>query len=222
MKKLVFAAITRFLLGVFLTGLLIFLPAGTFSYFQGWLFVGVLFVPMFFAGIVMAFKCPELLQKRLNIEEKQKEQGTVVKLSALIFAVSFVLSGLGVRLDWYVLSKNVCFAACAFFLISYVLYAEVLRENKYLSRTVEVQENQTVVSTGLYGVVRHPMYAVTVIMFLTMPLILGSVYGFLALLPYPFIIAVRIKHEEKLLENELAGYTQYKQKVKYRLLPFVW
>lgn len=220
--KLFLAAITKFLLGVALVGILIFLPAGTFSYFNGWLLMGILFVPMFLAGIVMMFKNPDLLKSRLNAKEKQQEQNFVVKLSGLMFLSGFIVAGLGVRFGWYALPKLVVIVAAVVFLVAYILYAEVLRENTYLSRTIEVQENQKVIDTGLYGIVRHPMYSVTLLLFLSMPLVLGSVYAFLLFLAYPFIIAKRIKHEEEFLEKELNGYCEYKQKVKYRLIPFVW
>lgn len=220
--KLFIEAITKFLLGVILLALLIFLPAGTFSFFNGWLLMGVLFAPMFFAGLVMMFKNPELLRKRLNAKEEQKEQDLVVKLSGLMFLAGFVVAGLGVRFNWYTLPKWAVITSASVFVMAYMLYAEVLRENTYLSRTVEVQENQKVIDTGLYALVRHPMYSVTLLLFLSMPLVLGSVYAFLIFLVYPFIIAVRIKNEEDFLEKELEGYTEYKQKVKYRLVPFVW
>ena len=220
--QLFLGAIMKFLLGVALVGLLIFLPAGTFSYFNGWLLMGILFVPMFFAGIVMMFKNPNLLRSRLDAKEKQQEQSLVVKLSGLMFLAGFVLAGLGVRFRWYVLPTGVVIGAAVVFLIAYILYAEVLRENTYLSRTIEVQENQKVIDTGLYGVVRHPMYSVTLLLFLSMPIVLGSVYSFLVFLAYPFIIAKRIQHEEKFLEEELDGYREYKQKVRYRLIPFIW
>lgn len=220
--KLFFSAVLKFLLGVLLVGLLIFLPAGTFSFFGGWLFMGILFVPMFFGGIVLIFKNPELLKKRLNAKEKQKEQDTVVKLCGLMFLLGFIVAGLGFRFEWYMLPKSVSVTFAVIFLLAYILYAEVLRENVYLSRTIGVEENQKVIDTGLYSVVRHPMYSVTLILFLSMPLVLGSVYSFIIFLAYPFIIAKRIKAEEKLLEKELLGYKEYKLKVKYRLLPFVW
>ena len=221
-KKLFFQAIAKFLLGVILVGVFVFLPAGTLQYFQGWLFMGILFVPMFLAGIVMMFKNPDLLKKRLKAKEKQTEQDLVVKLSGLMFLTCFIMAGLNYRFDWYVLPKTVCVGAAAVFLIAYALYAEVLRENTFLSRTIEVQENQTVVDTGLYGIVRHPMYAVTLLLFLAMPLVLGSLISFVIFLAYPFLIAKRIKNEEALLEKELAGYKEYKTKVKYRLIPFIW
>lgn len=220
--KLFFGAIAKFLLGVILVGTLLFLPAGTLFFVRGWIFMGVLFLPMFAAGIVMMCKNPALLQSRLRAKEQHREQSLVVKLSGLMFVVGFVLAGLGHRFEWFTLPLWVTCAAAGVFLFAYVLYAEVLRENTYLSRTIEVQEGQTVVDTGLYGVVRHPMYSVTVLLFLSMPLILGSFYAFLVFLIYPFLIAKRIKGEEAFLEQELNGYCEYKQKVKYRLLPFVW
>lgn len=220
--KLFVGAITKFLLGVVLVGALIFLPAGTFSYFNGWLLMGILFVPMFLAGMIMMFKNPNLLKSRLNAKENIQEQRLVVKLSGLMFLVGFVLAGLGVRFHWYVLPTGVVIGAAVVFLIAYILYAEVLRENTYLSRTIEVQENQKVIDTGLYGIVRHPMYSVTLLLFLSIPIVLGSVYSFLIFLAYPFIIAKRIKYEEKFLEEELDGYLEYKQKVRYRLIPFIW
>ena len=220
--KLFIQAIIKFLLGVILVGLLIFLPAGTVSYANGWLLMGILFIPMFFAGIVMMFKNPELLKKRLNAKEKQQEQNMVVKLSGLMFLVGFILAGLGFRFGWDPLPKGVTIGAAVVFLIAYLLYAEVLRENTYLSRTIEVQEDQKVIDTGLYGIVRHPMYSATVLLFLSMPLVLGSLYSFLIFLAYPFIIAKRIVHEEAFLEKELSGYREYKQKVRYRLIPYIW
>ena len=220
--KLFIQAITKFVLGVVLVGLLIFLPAGTFLFPNGWIFMGILFVPMFLAGIVMMFKNPELLRKRLNAKEKQKEQSLVVKLSGLMFFVGFIVAGLGFRFEWYILPKGVIIGATVIFLVAYILYAEVLRENTFLSRTIEVQENQKVVDTGLYGMVRHPMYSITLLLFLSMPRVLGSIYSFLIFLAYPFIIAKRIKNEEEFLEKELVGYQEYKHKVKYRLIPFIW
>lgn len=220
--KLFFQAVTKFILGVVLVLILIFLPAGTFSYLNGWLFMAVLFVPMLLVGIVMIFKNPELLKKRLSAKEKQKEQNAVVKLSGLMFIAGFVVAGLGYRFEWYSLPTGVSIGGAVVFLVAYILYAEVLRENTYLSRTVEVQENQKVIDTGLYSVVRHPMYSATVLLFLAMPIVLGSIYSFFIFLLYPFIIAVRIQKEEELLEKELKGYREYKQKVKYRLIPFVF
>ena len=207
--KLFVQAITKFLIGIVLVGILIFLPAGTFSYLNGWLFMGILFIPMFCAGIVMMLKNPELLKKRLHAKEKQKEQNLVVKLSGLMFLLGFIVAGLGVRFEWYMLPNIVVFVSAAVFLLAYVLYAEVLRENTYLSRTIEVQDNQKVIDTGLYGIVRHPMYSATLLLFLTMPLVLGSIYSFIIFLAYPLIIAKRIKGEEEFLEKELAGYRDY-------------
>ncbi|MBR4078833.1 MAG: isoprenylcysteine carboxylmethyltransferase family protein [Christensenellaceae bacterium] len=220
--KLFFQAIFKFLLGVILVGLLIFLPAGSFRFFNGWLLMGILFLPMFLAGIVMMLRDPDLLKKRLNAKETEKEQRTVVKLSGLMFIAGFILAGLGFRFGWYILPKWTSIAAAAIFLAAYLIYAEVLRENTYLSRTIEVQENQKVIDTGLYSIVRHPMYSATLLLFLAMPLMLGSLYSLVIFLAYPFIIAKRIRNEEELLEKELIDYREYKQKVKYRLLPFIW
>jgi protein-S-isoprenylcysteine O-methyltransferase Ste14 len=220
--KLFFEAIIKFLFGVLLVGLLIFLPAGTLDYFGGLVLMGILFIPMFFAGIVMMIKNPALLRSRLDAKEKQKEQGAVVKLSGLMFLIGFILAGLGHRFGWYTLPKWVTLIGAALFLVAYILYAEILRENTYLSRTIEVRQGQKVVDTGLYSIVRHPMYSVTLLLFLSMPLVLGSIYSFIVFLFYPFIIAKRIKHEELFLEKELEGYIEYKEKVKYRLIPFIW
>ena len=221
-SNLFFQALTKFLLGVAILGLLIFLPAGSFHYWQGWLLMGILFVPMFIAGLVMMFKNPELLQKRLNAKEQEKEQKTVVVLSGLLFIVAFILAGLNWRFQWLVLPDWAVWMAAALFLVCYVLYAEVLRENTYLSRTIEVQEHQKVVDTGLYGVVRHPMYMATTILFLMMPLVLASPISFGIMLLYIPLIVKRIRNEETVLEQGLEGYSEYKQKVKYRILPFIW
>lgn len=221
-KKLFFSALVKFFLGILLVGILIFLPAGSLSFVNGWIFMGVLFIPIFLVGVLLMLKNPALLQKRLDAKESQKEQNLVIKLSGLMFIIGFVLPGLGYRFGWYTLPHPVTLTASAIFLIGYCLFAEVLRENTYLSRTIEVQENQTVIDTGLYGIVRHPMYTATLLMFLSMPLILGSLYSLAVFLSYPFIIVLRIKKEEVLLEKELDGYQEYKQKVKYRLIPFVW
>lgn len=221
-RSLFLQAFFKFALGVLLVGLLIFLPAGTLVYHNGWLLMSVLFIPIFAMGILLLVKNPELLKKRLDAKEKQKEQSLVIKLSGLMFIVGFVLPGLGYRFGWYTLPSSVSLVASAFFLLGYLFFAEVLRENTYLSRTIEVQENQTVVDTGLYGIVRHPMYASTLLLFLSMPLILGSLYSLAVFLAYPIMIALRIKNEEELLEKELEGYLEYKQKVKYRLIPFIW
>lgn len=220
--KLFFSAICKFLLGVILVGGLIFLPAGSWSFRNGWLLMGVLFVPMLAAGLVMMIKNPLLLQKRLQAKEKERDQNLVVKLSGLMFICGFLTAGFGHRFGWYTLPFAASVAASVGFGIGYLLYAEVLRENTYLSRTIEVQEGQKVIDTGLYGVIRHPMYSATLLLFLTMPLILGSVYAFLIFLAYPLIIMKRIRSEERLLERELPGYREYKKKVKYRLIPFVW
>ncbi len=221
-KKLFIEAIIKFSLGVVLVVVLIFLPAGTLCFFNGWLLMGLLFVPMFLAGIVMMFKNPSLLKKRLDAKENDREQDKVVKLSGLMFLVGFVVAGLDFRFGWLILPKSVVIIASILFLLAYLLYAEVLRENTYLSRTIEIQENQKVVSTGLYGIVRHPMYSATLLLFLSMPLVLGSLYAFIIFLAYPVLIIKRIKNEESFLEQNLDGYTEYKQKVKYRLIPFVW
>ncbi len=221
-KRLFLQALIKFICGILLVGLLVFLPAGTLSFFGGWLFMGTLFIPIFLAGIVMMIKSPDLLRKRLNAKEKEKEQDLVVKLSGLMFISGFVVAGLDFRFGWLPLPKRVSIGAAVIFLLSYLIYAEVMRENAYLSRTIEVQEGQKVVDTGLYGIVRHPMYSATLLLFLAIPLILGSLYSFLIFLCYPLIIAKRIRNEEELLEKELEGYSEYKSKVKYRLIPFIW
>lgn len=220
--KLFLSAIFKFLLGVDLVGALLFLPAGSFAYFNGWLFMGVLFVPMFIAGIVMMIKNPDLLKSRLDAKEKQKDQDLVVKLSGLMFLVGFIIAGLGYRFKWHTLPKTIVIIATILFLFAYVLYAVVLKQNTYLSRTIKVEENQKVVDTGLYGIVRHPMYSATLLLFLSIPLILGSIYSFIIFLSYPFIIVKRLNGEEELLEKELDGYKEYKQKVKCKLIPFIW
>lgn len=220
--KLFVQAILKFLLGAVLVGMLIFLPAGTFSFFGGWLLMGILFVPMFGAGIVMMVKNPGLLEKRLDAKEKLGEQQLVVKLSGLMFVAGFVLAGLNFRFSWYSLPRAASIGSAVVFLLAYVLYAEVMRENTYLSRTIEVQEGQKVIDTGLYGIVRHPMYSATLLLFLSIPLVLGSLYALPVFLAYPFIIAARIKSEEAFLKNELPGYGEYMKKVKYRLIPFIW
>ena len=215
-------ALGKFFFGVVLLGVLIFLPAGSFSYWQGWLLMGILFVPMFIAGLVMLAKNPDLLQKRLNAKEEEKEQKTVIALSGLLFIAAFVLAGLNWRFQWCVLPDWAVWVAAGIFLLSYLLYAEVLRENTYLSRTIEVQQGQKVVDTGLYGIVRHPMYMATTILFLAMPLVLGSPISFLVMLLYLPLIAKRIRNEEAVLSEGLEGYTDYMKKVKYRMIPFVW
>jgi protein-S-isoprenylcysteine O-methyltransferase Ste14 len=220
--KLFIGAISKFLLGVVLVGALIFLPAGTLSFFNGWLLMAILFVPMFCAGIVMMFKNPELLRKRLDAKEKQKEQGIVIKLSGLMFVVGFILAGLDFRYGWIKLPSWLPYIFAILFILGYILFGFVLKQNTYLSRTIKVEEGQTVVDTGLYGVVRHPMYMATLLMFLSMPLILGSLVSFFVFLMYPILIGIRAVNEEKLLEKELKGYKEYKQKVKYRIIPFIW
>lgn len=221
-KKLFFQAITKFTLGVCVVGLLLFLPAGSLEYWNGWLFMLILFIPMFVAGIVLMLKNPNLLKKRLDAKEQEAEQTIVVKLSGLMFLTGFIMAGFNFRFQWWVLPKIVSIIATICFFIAYLIYAEVLRENTYLSRTIEIQENQTVIDTGLYGIVRHPMYSATLLLFLSMPLVLGSLQAFLIFLSYPFFIVKRIKNEEEVLECGLQGYTDYKKRVKYRLLPFIW
>ena len=220
--KLLIEALTKFTCGLLLVGPLIFLPAGTLGYTYGWLFVGLLFVPMLIAGFVMRAKSPEFLKKRLDAKEKQGKQKGVVALSGLMFIAGFVVAGLDFRFGWSQMPLWVVIAAAVLFLVAYVLYAEVMRENAYLSRTIKVEEGQTVVDTGLYGIVRHPMYAVTILLFMMIPLVLGSWYALIAFAFYPAIIIVRLKDEEELLTKELPGYTDYKKKVKYRILPFIW
>jgi protein-S-isoprenylcysteine O-methyltransferase Ste14 len=220
--KLFLQAIAKFLLGVALVGVLIFLPAGTFAFPGGWLLMGILFVPMFAAGLIMMAKNPGLLKSRLKAKETQQDQDLVVKLSGLMFILGFIVAGLDFRFGWCPLPKGVMIGAAVAFLLAYGIYAEVLRENTYLSRTIQVQENQKVVDTGLYGIVRHPMYSATLLLFLSMPLVLGSLYAFVIFLAYPLIIAKRIKGEEAFLERELDGYGAYRKKVKYRLIPFIW
>ena len=220
--KLFFEAIVKFTCGLLLVGLLIFLPAGTLHYTYGWLLIGLLFGPMLIAGFVMLAKSPDFLKKRLDAKEKQGTQKGVVAFSGLMFIAGFVVAGLDYRFGWSKMPLWATITASLLFLIAYVLYAEVMRENAYLSRTVKVEEGQTVVDTGLYGIVRHPMYAVTILLFLMMPIVLGSWYALIAFAFYPVIIIVRLKDEEKLLTRELPGYEAYKQKVKYRIIPFIW
>jgi len=215
-------ALTKFICGFLLVGLLIFLPAGTFCYIFGWLFIGLLFVPMMIAGFVMLYKSPEFLKKRLEAKEKQRTQKGVVALSGLMFIVGFVLAGLDFRFGWSVMPVWATVTASVLFLVAYALYAEVMRENVYLSRTIKVEEGQRVVDTGLYGIVRHPMYATTILLFLVILLVLGSWYALIAYAFYPMVIIVRLKDEENLLTRELPGYDKYKQKVKYRIIPFIW
>ena len=220
--KLLMEALLKFACGLLLVGLLIFLPAGTLSYTYGWLLIGLLFAPMLIAGFVMLAKSPDFLAKRLDVKEKQGTQKGVVALAGLMFIAGFVVAGLDFRFGWSTVPTWVIIAASVLFLVAYALYAEVMRENAYLSRTIMVEEGQTVVDTGLYGVVRHPMYAVTILLFLMIPLVLGSWYALIVFAFYPAIIIVRLKDEEELLTKELAGYVEYKKKVKYRIIPFVW
>ena len=221
-KGLLKQALVKYFLGVIVLGVLIFLPAWSFRYWQGWLLMGILFVPMFVAGLVMLAKNPDLLRKRLNAKEQEEEQKTVVMMSGMLFIAAFVVAGLNWRFGWWVLPDWAVWVAAGLFLVSYLLYSEVLRENTYLSRTIEVQENQKVIDTGLYGIVRHPMYMVTTVLFLAMPLVLASPTSFIIMLGYIPMIAKRIKNEEKVLEEGLEGYAEYRKKVKYRILPFIW
>ena len=221
-KGLLTQALAKFFLGVILLGVLIFIPAWSFNYWQGWLLMGILFVPMFVAGLVMMAKNQDLLRKRLNAKEQEDEQKTVIKLSGMLFIAAFVVAGLNWRFSWWVLPDWAVWVAAGLFLASYILYAEVLRENTYLSRTIEVQKNQKVIDTGLYGIVRHPMYMATTVLFLAMPMVLASPISFIIMLGYIPVIAKRIKNEEKVLEEGLEGYVEYKKKVKYRILPFIW
>lgn len=220
--KLFFNAFIKFTLGLLLVTTLLFLPAGSFCYFNGWLFIGLLFVPMLILGAVMLFKAPHLLQKRLNAKETEKTQKGVVALSGILFLCGFIVAGLDFRFGWSAVPLWAVIVSSVVLLVSYALYGEVMRENAYLSRTVEVQEDQIVIDTGLYGIVRHPMYAVTVWLFLSIPVVLGSWWSLLCFLPYVAVIAVRIRNEEKVLEAGLKGYPEYKKRVKYRLFPFIW
>lgn len=220
--KLFIQAIVKFLIGIILVGFIIFVSAGTFYFSNGWLLISVLFLPMLFTGFVLMIKNPELLKKRLNIREKLEKQKVVVKLSGLMFILGFIVAGLNFRFNLYILPGCVVNIAVVIFIISYLFYGEVLRENTYLSRNIQVQDGQKVIDTGLYGIVRHPMYSATLFLFLSMPLMLGSIYSFFIFLLYPFIIEKRIKNEEEFLERELIGYSEYKKKVKYRLIPFIW
>ncbi len=219
--RLFIQAIIKYAFGVLIVGALLFIPA-TFDYWNGWLFMGLLFIPMFVAGIVLMIKSPDLLKKRLNVKEKQGEQKQVILFSAVMFLFGFITAGLNYRYKWIELPNIVVIISSVVFVLAYILYAEVLRENAYLSRTIEVQDNQKVIDTGLYGIVRHPMYAVTILLFLTMPLILGSIISFIIFLIYPAIIAKRIENEEGILERDLKGYSEYKKRVRYKIIPFVW
>lgn len=220
--KLFGQALIKFISGLILTGALLFLPAGSFEYWQGWLLMGILFIPMFIAGLVMMKKSPELLRKRLSAREEEAEQKMVIVLSGIMFLAAFIAAGLNFRFKWIVLPAWVSYASAVVFLLAYGLYAEVLRENVYLSRTVEVQQDQKVIDTGLYGLVRHPMYMSTLVLFLAMPLVLGSVISFVIMLAYIPIIGKRIRNEEKVLEEGLPGYVEYEKKVKRKVIPFIW
>ena len=220
--KLLAEALVKFSLGALMVAALIFLPAGSLGFWQGWLLMGLLFIPMLIAGFVMLFKSPDLLAKRLDAKEKQAAQKGVLAFSGLMFVGGFVVAGLDHRFGWSRMPVWVTVMGAAVFLLSYALYAEVLRENAYLSRTIRVEEGQTVVDTGLYGIVRHPMYMATILLFLAMPVVLGSWWALLVFASYPAIIVARLKDEEALLEKELAGYCDYQKKVRWRLVPFVW
>ena len=219
---LFFQALNKFLIGLIIVCLLLFIPAGSLSYFNGWLFIALLFIPMFLAGTIMFIKSPELLKRRLNVKEEENEQKIVVLISGIIFLLSFILAGLNFRFGWFKLPQIVIPIASIIFLLSYIMYAKVLRENMYLSRIIEVSKSQKVIDTGLYGIVRHPMYTSTIFLFLSMPLILDSIFSFVIMLIYPIIIIFRIKNEENVLEKELEGYKEYKEKVKYKIIPFLW
>lgn len=221
-KKLSIKAVSRFLLGLLLVGLLLFLPAGTLRYPNAWLLIGILFVPMFAAGVVMMLRAPELLRKRLSMREREDEQKHVIALSGLMFLAAFIAAGLNYRFGWLTVPRWAVAAAAVVFLLAYLMFAEVLRENAYLSRTVEVQEGQKVIDTGLYGIVRHPMYSATLFLFLSMPWVLGSPISFVILLLYLPIIGRRMKNEEEVLVNGLAGYAEYRERVRYKVLPFIW
>ena len=220
--KLLLNAIIKFVLGIVMIGGLLFIPAGTFKYWNAWLFMALLFIPMFFVGLVLFLKNKELLAKRLNSKEKEKTQKNVILITVIIFFASFIIAGLDFKYNLTRLPNGVVILGAIILLISYGLYIEVMRENTYLSRTVEIQENQKVIDTGLYGMVRHPMYMATTFLYLSFPLVLGSLISFLILLLFPLVLVKRIKNEEDVLEKGLDGYKEYKQKVKYRLIPFIW
>ena len=220
--KLLFNAVFKFILGVLLVGLLIFIPAGTLDYYNGWLFVLLMFIPMLILGVVLFIASPQLLRERIDGKEKEKTQKGIIAFSGVAIFGGFVIAGIDFRFGWSQVPVWVTIIASCVFLLSYALYCEVMRENVYLSRTIKIQSNQKVIDCGLYGIVRHPMYSVTIFLFLMIPLILGSLYSFIIFLHYPIIIVVRIKNEEKILEEGLAGYKEYKKRVKYRLIPFIW
>ena len=220
--KLFIQALIKFILGLVLVGGLLFIPAGTFDYWNAWLLIGLLFIPMFIVGIILMFKNPDLLKRRLDAKEEEKEQKEVIALSGLMFVSGFVVAGLNYKYNWITLSNTTVIIASILFGISYILYGEILRENTFLTRTIKVEKNQEVVDTGFYGVVRHPMYAITILLFLSMPIILNSPISFIIFLIYPFIIIKKINNEEKVLKKKLKGYKEYKKKVKYKLIPFIW
>jgi len=220
--KLFLEAIIKYLLGLVIVSLLLFIPAGTIEYWNAWLFIGLLFIPMFIVGIILMFKDPELLRKRLDAKEKEKEQKLVLLLSSIMFISSFIIAGLNFKLKWIELPNIVVIISSIVFIVSYILYGEVLRENSYLSRTIKVDKNMKIMDTGLYSIVRHPMYLITILLFLMIPLILNSLISFFIMLIYPIIIIIRLLNEEKVLEKELKEYKDYKKKVKYRLIPFIW
>ena len=221
-KKLFIQAITKFIFGFIIIALLLFIPAGTLDYWNAWLFIGILFIPMFMVGIILMIKNPDLLSKRLNSKENESEQKVLLLLGGIMFIGGFIVAGLNYRFQWMIIPKWMIIIATIIFLLAYLLYAEVLRENMYLSRIIEVQENQKVIDIGLYGIVRHPMYVSTILLFLSIPLVLGSLVSFLIFLAYPVIIVKRIRNEEQVLERGLERYSEYKNKVKYKLIPFIW
>jgi protein-S-isoprenylcysteine O-methyltransferase Ste14 len=221
-KKLFIQAIGKFFSGIFMLSLLLLLPAGTVFYWNAWLLIGILFIPMFIVGIILMFSNPELLRKRLKVKEKETEQKSVIISGGLMFICGFIVAGLDYRYQWSVLPKWLVIVATVIFFAGYLMYAEVLRENRYLSRTVEIQESQKVIDTGLYAIVRHPMYTSTILLFLSLPLVLGSLSSFVIFLMYPLIVIKRIKNEEEVLEKGLAGYSDYKKRIKYKVIPFVW
>ena len=219
---LIKSAIIKYISGLLLVGLLLFIPAGTFTYWQAWLLISILFIPMLILGLILIIFNPDLLKKRLNAREEQNEQKIVIILSILMFLASFIIAGLNFRFNWIILPPLISYISSIVFLLAYGLYGEVLRENAYLSRTIEIQENQKIIDTGLYGIIRHPMYMSTLFLFLSMPLVLGSILSFIIMLMYIPIIAIRIQNEELVLEKGLEGYTEYKKKVIYKVIPFIW
>ena len=221
-KKLFIQAMTKFIFGFIITAFLLFIPAGTLDYWNAWLFIGILFIPMFMVGIILMINNPDLLRKRLNSKENESEQKVLLLLGGIMFIGGFIVAGLNYRFQWMIIPKWMIIIATIIFLLAYLLYAEVLRENMYLSRIIEVQENQKVIDIGLYGIVRHPMYVSTILLFLSIPLVLGSIVSFLIFLAYPVLLVKRIRNEEQVLERGLEGYSEYKNKVKYKLIPFIW